>query len=95
MFGSGPGVFGEEKTYQMRFKADGGLVDVKFIDTNLQLYLDDDPIKSVTFNMQMGWIDPTYQTSMYFDNYKENMLGLAPMLSEANDPEIMQRQFLY
>ena len=49
--------------------------------------------------MKMGWIDPQYQSSTYFTYFKENMLGLAPMLSdEATDPdyqELMQRQFLH
>lgn len=43
--------------------------------------------------MDIGYIDPVYQTSVYFDYYKENMLGLAPMLSE--DPNLLARQFLY
>lgn len=57
--------------------------------------MDNDAKTPVNFNMLMGWIEPKYQSSTYFDFYKENMLGLAPMLSKDNDPEIMQRQFLY
>lgn len=44
----------------MRFKAGAPEVPVTFIDTNLQLYLDDDALTPVTFNMKMGWIDPQY-----------------------------------
>ena len=43
--------------------------------------------------MDMGYIDPSYQSEDYFDFYSENMLGLAPYLSDLGD-EILDRSFL-
>lgn len=43
--------------------------------------------------MSMGYISPEYQSNAYFDNFKENMIGLAPMLS--SDTILLDRQFLY
>ena len=45
-------------TEQMIFKTGSEPVPVTFVDTNLQLYEDDDPLKPINFNMQVGWIDP-------------------------------------
>ena len=61
--------FGTQTTEQMRFKAGSDMIPVTFIDTNLQLYEDDDETKGVNFNMQVGYIDPQYQSSMYFDMF--------------------------
>lgn len=69
----------------MRFKANADTVPVTFVDTNLQMYLDDDAQTPVNFNMKIGWIDPFYQNASYFDNFKENVLGLSPMLLNPDD----------
>ena len=53
----------------MRFKANADTVPVTFVDTNLQMYLDDDAQTPVNFNMKIGWIDPFYQNASYFDNF--------------------------
>ena len=95
IFGANDSFYGDGETVDMQFKTGAEKVPVKFTDTNLQLYLDDDAKTPVNFNMKMGWIDPQYQSATYFDYFKENMLGIAPMLSAESDPEIMQRQFLY
>jgi hypothetical protein len=43
--------------------------------------------------MSIGYISPEYQSAGYFDHFRENMLGLAPMITE--DEELYKRQFLY
>ena len=43
----------------------------------------DETVYEVT--MDMGWINPKYQNSTYFDNYKENMLGLSPLRTDGLD----------
>ena len=39
--------------------------------------------------MSIGYISPEYQTSAYFNNFKENMLGLAPM--QTDDEALLSR----
>lgn len=36
----------------------------------------------ISWDMSIGYISPKYQNSTYFDNFKENMLGLSPMLTK-------------
>ena len=43
--------------------------------------------------MDIGYIDPQYQSSTYFDHFEENMLGLAPM--KTDDKDLLARQFLW
>jgi hypothetical protein len=69
MFGAREDFFGSGKTEKMRFKAGADAVDVTFIDTNLQMYLDDDAKTPINFNMLMGWIDPKFQSATYFDHF--------------------------
>ena len=70
----------------MAFKAKGGVeIPVNFVETTLQMVADDKDSTEYNFTMDIGWISVEYQNSVYFDNFKENMLGLAPMFIEGKD----------
>ena len=74
------------KTEKMAFKAKGGVeIPVNFVETTLQMVADDKDSTEYNFTMDIGWISVEYQNSVYFDNFKENMLGLAPMFIEGKD----------
>lgn len=66
---------------------------VTFVNVDLQIYGNDSKETPYSWNMDIGLIDPRYQSSQYFDFYKENMLGLAP--SSTDVPSELARQFIY
>ena len=79
---------------QMIFK-DGGLpVDIDFYATDLSW--SDKSGDTYTWSMDLGVINPNkYKADSfnYFDYFNENVLGLAPMLT--NNSTLYARQFLY
>ena len=79
----------------MVFK-DGGLnVTIAFYRTTLtmnSINMEDNTETPYSWEMNMGYISPEFQSDQYFDNFKENMLGLAPFLTE--DRDLLDRQFL-
>ena len=77
----------------MSFKKGGLPVPVQFVTVNLQMYADDPDETPYNWTMDIGYISPEYQGPMYFDHFKENMLGLAPMSTD--DDSLLRRQFLY
>jgi len=66
---------------------------VDFVSTKLQLQADDASKTVYSWSMDIGYINPSFQKPDFFTNYKENMLGLAPMLT--SDGALLRRQFLY
>ena len=83
----------------MQFKKDAPTVPVNFISTTFSLKASDKDETVYEVTLDMGWIDPKYQNSTYFDYYKENMFGLSPLRTDGLDNStsdlIMARQFLY
>ena len=80
----------------MVFKSDGEEVKVDFYSAELTVTAVNPEDSSETpykWTQNIGLISPEFQSNTYFDNFKENMLGLAPMLS--NDTNLLDRQFLY
>jgi len=77
----------------IKFKDDADPVPVNFVNVDLQIYGNDAEETPYNWNMDVGYIDPFYQTSVYFDFYKENMLGLAP--SKTSVESERAKQFLY
>ena len=68
-----------KRTEMIEFKKGSGeKVPVNFVNVDLQIYGNDAEETPYNWNMDVGYIDPFYQTSVYFDFYKENMLGLTP-----------------
>ena len=80
----------------MVFKEGGKNVTVDFYRTSLTLTAVNSTTNEETpyvAEMAMGYISPEFQSDAYFVNFKENMIGLAPMLTE--DQKLKDRQFLY
>ena len=75
----------------MVFKTDGLTVKVDFYNVNLKI--ESTPETISTWEMDIGYISKTFQLPDYFDNFQENMLGMAPMLT--SDATLLNRQFLY
>ena len=83
-------------TEDMVFKEGGKNVTVEFCNTSLTLTSVNSTDNSETpysVDFSIGYISPEFQSLEYFDNFKENMIGLAPMLTE--DQKLKDRQFLY
>lgn len=93
IFGKLDGFERIKSTEMMKFNNGSDLIPVQFVNVDLQIYADDPDQTPFSWNMDIGYIDPIYQSAPYFDYHKENMLGLAPMLTE--DPNLLARQFLY
>ena len=80
----------------MVFKEGGGEVQVEFYTVTLTLTsvnTTDNSETPYSWEMSIGYISPEYQSAGYFDHFRENMLGLAPMITD--DEELYKRQFLY
>ncbi len=58
-----------QSTEFMSFKHGSDPIPVQFVNVDLQLYEDDDIERPMSFNMDVGYIDPMYQTAMYFDHF--------------------------
>lgn len=97
-------IFGEPDDYaeiksteKMSFKKDkngkGTPVECQFATVDLQLYEDNDEQTPHNWSMDVCFISPEYQSSTYFNFFKENMLGLNPMASD--DESLLARQFLH
>ena len=93
IFGNPDDFVGDVKaTEMMSFKHEAPEVPVQFVETNLQLYANDDDETPYSFWMDIGYIHPEYQSDTYFVYHKENMLGLAPMiLKEDDDQSLLTR----
>jgi len=84
-----------KSTQKVQFKKGGGEVTINFIETNLSMVANDKDETMYNWTMDVAWIAPEFQNETYFDNFKENMLGLAPMKTESMDEAMLARQFLY
>lgn len=71
----------------MVFKTDGLTVKVDFYNVNLKI--ESTPETVSTWEMDIGYISKTFQLPDYFDNFQENMLGMAPMLT--SDATLLNR----
>ena len=71
----------------MVFKDAGEQVEVVFYTVALELVAD--TLEKQTLEMDIGYISSKYQHIDYFDNFKENMLGLAPM--QTSDKDLLNR----
>ena len=82
-----------KRTEMIDFRHGNNPIPVNFVNVNLQLYGIDDAETPYNWNMDVGYIDPFYQTHTRFDFHKENMLGLAPMKTDVEEERM--GQFLY
>ena len=69
MFGKLDDFMGIKATEMMSFKHGADSIPVNFVNVDLQLYENDDAETPHSFNMDIGLIDPMYQTPMYFDHF--------------------------
>ena len=67
-------------------------VEVTFVNMDLQMTTADGT-GSYLWNMDVAMVDNSYKTSTYFDFYDDNVLGVAPSLTE--DADLLSRQALY
>ena len=75
----------------MVFIKNGLEVEVNFVSMNLGM-MDTQGVWRY-WTMDVGLIDPKYQSLEYFNFFEENMFGLAPYLT--TDENLLNRQFLY
>ena len=81
-----------DSSAEMMFKENGKPVKVDFYKVTLVLHFVNSTDNTETphsWDMSIGYISPEYQSSAYFDNFKENMLGLAPM--QTDDEALLNR----
>lgn len=80
----------------MVFKEGGQEVKVDFYTVTMTMTsenAEDNTETPYSWDMSIGYISPEYQSSSYFDNFKENMFGLSPFITD--DEKLLKRQFLY
>lgn len=69
-------------TEMMSFKRGSQLVPVNFVQTTLEMKANDKDETVYEVTMDIGWIAKEYQNADYFEFYKENMLGISPVMTE-------------
>ena len=90
------GLMNPDGSETMVFKEGGQEVKVDFYTVTMTMTSENAEDNSETpysWDMSIGYISPEYQSSSYFDNFKENMFGLAPFITD--DEKLLKRQFLY